>query len=632
MLTWLATAVLGVVPLNEAYVQTFPGEVQALSGNVFLPQLSRNGRYALLVTGSEELDPTDTNELNDVYRIDRATGAVLRVSAPPGGVANGASDRPDLSASGSAVAFHSAAGNLFAGDDNGSIDVFLWRAAGGDITLISINLGGQVADGVSLNPALADNERFVAFSSTAPDLVPDDTNEASDIFVRDLELGQTFRVSVASDGSEGDAGSIQPTISADGRYVAFVSEATNLSDLEFDQLPDIFLHDRVTGSTELINVSSTGVRSNADSSGPAISPDGSAVGFYSRATTLESGLENIFFDIFVRDLLSLRTELISNGPAGAADANSFNPSLSARGLWVAFQSEADNLSPADTNEVSDIYLRQRETGELRVASRRPSGATPNDGSFAAALVPSGAEVAFQSIATNLDQAGVSGSGGFAAAAAGGAVQRLARVPGPGMVPNASLDQVITAGRGRFLWLVTVADNLVSQDGNGSADAFVLDRLSGTLRLLTRGADGLPLSGAGLIGDGGGVSADGCRSVWVSDRPAPLLGVNPALVDANGLGDVFLRDDCRTGPVEVISASDAAQTGAGVSDQAVISADGEWIAFSSAGHDLVAPPAPAGVRQIYRRSLGDGSLERITSGSADSHSPQLSGDGATLVFV
>ncbi len=635
----------GLQPGLSAADAEYPLQVSAgapaIASGVFRPQLSDDGRYVLLTTDSDELDPADGNGQRDIYRLDRRSGSSIRISDSAGVQGNRGAARAAFSADGATVAFHSSADNLLPADDNGVTDVFVWQADRGlnqTLELVSRGADGGLANGGSLNASVSGDGRWVAFSSTASNLVPDDNNDASDIFVRDRLTAETLRVSIASDGDEGDRGSFQPTISDNGRFIAFTSEATNFSDNEFDELPDLFLHDRSTGETTLINVSTTGVRSNADSASAVVSPDGSAVAFYSRATTLEPGQENIFFDVFVRDLLRVETQLVSAPVDGAADANSFNPSLSSRGQLVAFQSEARNLTDLDGNTFSDIYVMDRFAGSTFIASRRASGTSANAGSFGANISADGTLLAFESAATDLDTLSSGATAGFLAAGDSGGVSRLALVPPAAAPLNGPLLDARLTGDGRFVLLISTATNLVSDDLNGVADAFVLDQQTGRVRLVSRSVDGQFVDGGGAT-TAGDVSEDGCRTAIASDIDGVVLGINPSITDANGLSDVILRDDCAVSPPRLASL-DVAGTASGSAParEPVLSADGEWFAFTSAAPELQRLAGAPGVSQVYfgdfagQADLRQLSVSASAGGQFASGQPRLASDGSSVVFV
>jgi Tol biopolymer transport system component len=204
---------------------------------------------------------------------DRVTNSTTRVSvASDGTQANAESafvGAPQLSADGRFVAFESFASNLVSGDTNGILDIFVHDRQTSTTTLVSVASDGTQADGGSESPAVSADGRFVAFESVASNLVPGDTNGAFDVFVHDRQTGAVTRVSVASDGTQADNTSRSASISADGRFVAFHSFATNLVQPDTNPDFDVFVHDRQTGTTTRANVASDGTQAN---SGPSVPP------------------------------------------------------------------------------------------------------------------------------------------------------------------------------------------------------------------------------------------------------------------------------------------------------------------------------------------------------------------------
>ncbi|MCI0586270.1 MAG: calcium-binding protein, partial [Planctomycetes bacterium] len=191
-------------------------------------------------------------------------------------------------------------------------------------------------------------------------LVPDDTNGQQDIFVKDLKTGETTRVSVDSTGAQANSLCTNPTISANGRYVAFVSEASNLVPDDTNGAADVFVRDRKTGTTARVSVDSTGAQANSSSFGPSISANGRTVAFESSASNLVPDDTNTVPDVFVKDLRTGATARISVASTGAQGiSNSDSPSISANGRTVVFRSGASNLVPDDTNGVGDVFARRR---------------------------------------------------------------------------------------------------------------------------------------------------------------------------------------------------------------------------------------------------------------------------------
>jgi hypothetical protein len=200
----------------------------------------------------------------------------------------------------------------------------------------------------------------VAFQSAATNLVPGDTNNALDVFVHDRQLGTTCRVSVSSGGAQGNSHSSSPTLSGDGRYVAFLSDASNLVPGDTNGLADIFVHDCLAGTTERVSVATGGAQAEGSSfGGAAISRDGRFIAFANGASNLVPG-DLGYADVFVRDRWSSTTARVSTSTAGAQGlGNSVHPSISGDGRYVVFESYARNLVPGDSNGHGDVFLHDR---------------------------------------------------------------------------------------------------------------------------------------------------------------------------------------------------------------------------------------------------------------------------------
>jgi Tol biopolymer transport system component len=264
-----------------------------------------------------------------------------------------------ISANGRYVAFDSAASNLVSGDSNGYVDVFVRDRKLHKTYLVSVSSAGVQGNGVSYAPAISANGRYVAFDSAASNLVSGDSNGYIDIFVRDRKLHKTFLVSVSSAGiqANGNSGDYAAGVSADGRYVAFDSAASNLTGADTNGYQDVFVRDRKLHRTSRVSVSSAGVQGNAESYTPAISADGRYVAFESAASNLVGGDSNGYFDVFVRDRKLHRTVRASVTAGVQGNGPSEGPAISADGRYVSFVSSASDLVSGDTNGYGDIFVR-----------------------------------------------------------------------------------------------------------------------------------------------------------------------------------------------------------------------------------------------------------------------------------
>jgi Tol biopolymer transport system component len=328
---------------------------------------------------------------------------LLTVMPAAGTQGNGNSQNPSISADGKYVAFYSYATNLEAGDTNAAADIFVRDRVTGNISRVSKNSEGVEGKGYSYDPFISADGRYVAFESNANNLVFGDTNGVLDIFVRDRNTGNTSLVSRNSAGVIGNDASYYPTISADGMYVTFSSDASNLFFGDKNGSRDIFVRDRNTGATSRIPTDSAGVLGDEYSYHASISADGRYVAFESDAANLVPGDINGLSDIFVRDRQMGNISLVSRNTTDGVEGNgkSKSPSISSDGRFVTFESAATNLVAYDTNGKIDIFVRDQLSGNISRASRSSGGVEANGDSHDPSISTGGLYVAFSSDATNL---------------------------------------------------------------------------------------------------------------------------------------------------------------------------------------------------------------------------------------
>ena len=372
------------------------------------PSVSTDGRYVAFSSDATNLVIGDTNGSCDIFVRDRQTGQTTRVSIATDGTQGNdilgctADNKPSISANGRYVTFWTDANNLVNGDTNNSSDVFVHDQQTGETTRVSVATDGTQGNSYSRVSSISADGRYVAFSSEANNLVIGDTNNRGDVFVHDRQTGQTTRVSLASDGTQGNIESWFPSISADGRYVAFTSWASNLVSGDTNGYGDVFVHDRQSGGTMRVSVATDGTQGNRDSLYPFVSGDGRYVAFHSISNNLVSGDTNNTYDIFVHDLLNGQTTRVSVATDGTqGNGNSFSSSISANGRYVAFRSYASNLVSGDTNSTDDIFVHDRQSGQTTRVSLASSGTQGNGGSLFPSISADGRYVAFQSEDSNL---------------------------------------------------------------------------------------------------------------------------------------------------------------------------------------------------------------------------------------
>jgi hypothetical protein len=496
------------------------------------PRISSDGRYVVFETAAANLAPGDSNGRTDIYRHDRQTASTTRMSVTSNGAqaltgsstqaavnSDGslivfktaarefAADHPligtgeiylrdvtnarteglsarringsgvgfsadaEITPDGRFVVFTSGANNLLAGPSNIGRDVYLRNTHTGAMELISVAIGGAPANDDSNNAAISDDGRFVAFESVASNLVPGDSNNVSDIFLRDRSLGSTVLISGAA-GVPGNARSSNPDISGDGNTVVFDSFATSLSAGEIGNL-HVLSFNRFSNVMRIVNITPAGGQSNGQSSKPQVSRDGSIVVFESGATNLVTTPVGVAQIYRATGALAGGVELVSSTAVGvAANTQCFNASLSADGTRVAFETSASNLDTRASGS-RQVYLRNfnANTGSRLISER--SGVVGNGDSKLAVLSPDGSQLAFESAANNLVASDSNGVGDVfvldlnTASLQPSLLSANAQgVPGNGASSGKALSAVGTAV------FDSVASNVVFGDANGERDVFL----------------------------------------------------------------------------------------------------------------------------------------------------------------
>lgn len=267
---------------------------------------------------------------------------------------------------------------------------------------ITIGYQGDPANNDSLNASMTDSGRFVSFSSRASNIVAGDGNEATDIFLTDVVLGVTERISESPVGEEAGVGAYgAPAMTPDGRFVAFASWAMNLVPGDGNAL-DVFVKDRQGGTLERMSVSTAGEPGNDESFAPSISADGRLVTFMSYATNLDEGNARGYLQVFLRDRLLGTTSMISRSILGGGGNNySLEPKISADGTRIAFWSSASDLVPGDANGKADVFVFDRPKSEMILGSVSSTGQHGDSVSYEPSISGDGRHVAFTSLASNL---------------------------------------------------------------------------------------------------------------------------------------------------------------------------------------------------------------------------------------
>ncbi|NMC81928.1 MAG: hypothetical protein GYA63_03625 [Armatimonadetes bacterium] len=310
-----------------------------------------------------------------------------------------------VSADGRFVAFTSSASNLVSGTQTLRREVFLRDMQTGSTVRISEPLAGGTANAASYYPSISEHGRFVAFTSDATNLVPGDTNNVTDVFIRDTALNTLERVSVNSLGEQANNASYKPSISADGRLIAFWSLASNLVADDTNNHADVFVRDRYSTLTKRVSISWDELTPNANqaSNNPVISADGRFVAFLSLASNIVQNDTNGAQDVFVRDLTqntTVRASVSFNFDEGDRSSGDFGHALSGNGRYLAFSSFATNLVEADTNNTVDIFIRDLVAETTFLASLTTEGWHSSGWAHNPAINHAGDRLAFDSVTSD----------------------------------------------------------------------------------------------------------------------------------------------------------------------------------------------------------------------------------------
>ncbi len=569
-----------------------------------------------------------------IYKYTHATGATEIVSVNSAGEIGNA-DSLDLAYTpdGRYVAFYSYASNLVDNDTNTNIDIFVRDTQLGITTRVSVGYDGSETNADSWTPSISDDGRYVAFESIAWNLVADDTNADRDIFVRDTVLNTTTRVSVNTAGSEVAGTSNTASISADGRYVSFLSTSADLVADDLNGMNDIFVRDTQLNTTTRVSVATDGTESNNQSNFPTISADGRYVVFHSDASNLVAGDTNAKQDVFMRDTLTNTTTRVSVSTAGAeANLNSTYASISADGRYITFQSTASNLVDGDTNASSDVFVRDTQLNTTTRVSIITGGAEANSASYTASISSNGRYITFGSVASNLFDNDIipSSDDMFIHDTQTGTTTHISDIYTTYAFTSAPDDfnqythNVSTDGR--YVAFSSYSVNLVAGDTNNMSDIFVRDTV---LNTTTR----VSVSSADVQGNQNSImpsiSADGRYVAFISDATNLVVG------DTNGMQDAFIHDT-QTGTTTRISVSTAGVEGNNVSTLVNISADGRYAAFVSLADNIV-PLDSNNNFDIFVRDLQENTTTRVsvkndgTEIANASYNPSLSADGRYIAF-
>jgi Tol biopolymer transport system component len=618
--------------------------------------ISADGRIVAFASAGDNIVPNDTNMLDDLFVYDRVSGLSERVSvANGGGQADGGSADPQLSADGRYVVFGSGAGNLVP-NDTGFNDIFRFDRVQRTILRVSRPAPGLFHWGDAETGGISADGRYIVFRTSSEAMVPGSNNQLPDVFWYDADTDRMEWISVKADGTSPNGGSGKADVSADGRYVIFESDVSDLIAGDTNAKRDIFLKDRVTGETRRVSVNSVGEQTDGNSMLPRISDDGRYIVFESDATNLAADY-NGQRDIYLHDTVTGNTERVSRAPDGSDSNNgSFRPEISGDGRYVGFDSMASNLVQRDINGVQDVFRYDRVTGAMVLFSISSEGLLANGPSQNVALSRDGRTAAFVSAASSLIPKDYNGrQDAFTHSFSENPPPLPTPLPSPTRTPSATptprifppnslflsmIRRVPTGVDGHLLNItyganghsympsvgadgavvafVSFASNLVSNDTNEVEDIFVWYRWEQRYQRISVATDGTQANGRSYAPR---MSADGRYIVFTSE--ANNLVPN----DTNATADIF-RYDRWSGVIEAVSTAFDGTIGNATSYQAALSADGAWVAFVSDATNLTIPTA--GERGVYLRQMATGQTIMIANSSA-ARNLSLSGDGQRVTF-
>jgi hypothetical protein len=639
------------------FFSTQAAQLVTVQGSVFAPQaggngdsglsiISRDGRYVLFASTANNLTLVNNNNFVlprrfNVFLRDRLANTTTLISVNQAGTGGGNRDSfpTGISTNGQYALFESSASDLVAGDTNNASDIFVRDVVNGLTTLVSVNPNGMSGNGTSRGSVMTGNGRYVAFVSTASNLVPGDNNGIADIIVRDLQAGTTTLASVGATTNSNPpiAGTVSssesPEITPDGHYVVFYSTATNLVP-GVATTGDIYVRDLVISNTVWASTNARAIfqattgSTNVVSCNYSISDDGQFVAFEA-CTNPPSGSSTLGIVLRYHRSTGLTDTICTNAYVPSLPfQNIHNLAMTPDGRFIAFVANIGNASGTNTA----IYLWDAQTGINTLVSSNQDNSGPAHGFCDSPVVSSNGQfVAFVSNATNLVANTLTGDWHvYRRDTQAGVTQLLdADMNGVGVGVTLAMVPALSAD-GSVAVFDTV--NLLSDNRHMNDNVFVRNMTAGTTGLISARQPALPSPAPdGLSGlTPFSVSANGRFVAFYSD--ADDLVPN----DTNGCGDIFVRDQISGANILVSVNTNGNASGDGLSTDPSISSNGQYVVFTSSADNLV--PGGTNEQNIYLRDLQAGTTalvsvntDGIHAGNGDSFMPIISANGRYVLF-
>lgn len=583
-----------------------------------LARISASGGHVVFLSWATNLVPNDQNGRSDIFVKDLQTGSVNLVSTHFAGSHLGCR-QPVISADGRFVGYEAYTTRGVVEMNRTRLEVYYVDRQAGTPQLVDVPTNGQDANGQTEGLSLSDSGRWIGFNSLATNLVPGDTNQGWDLFVRDMQSGMLSRPVVTSSGSQANKGSFGK-ISRDGTQLIFSSSSTNILASDTNGVGDVFVV-TIGGQNPTLVSSQGGVPGNGESYSGELSGDGQSAIFLTTATNFDPTDLNGRADLFVRALSgSSLTRLSKPGVRAMGRGSSSAPAISEDGVWVAFESSSRDIGPTPAPSGYTVYLVNLETDERVTVSRGFAGDPANETSGMSDLSADGRYVVFSSFASNLTPGDTNGREDvFYFDRVAGTLKNLTKAAAGG--PSVGSNGPKVSRDGSVVAFSSTAANLVPNDANGASDCFVWNRSSNTISLVSASEAGVQGNAESMEVD---IAAEGRYVAFVSSATNLLAG-------STSQGRNVYRKDLQTGEVVAVSAATGSSSPSFFTTaQPSISADGRFVAFLGTG--------PGGgssgiyVRDVQNRVTTFAS-QSSTGAASNGHSsdPSISDDGRLIAF-